>query len=377
MDGRHDPEVLMKLADTALLGAAWLLGALFTGCSPRPRVPEAIMPVGSAAHVVVGTATYRERIALPDDAIFEATLLDVSRLDAPGTAIAQTVIVNPPQVPIEFRISFDTALIAPERNYVVRTRIVAEGRPQWVSERAYRVLTNGAARSVQAIMRRTGSSEYRTPEDSVVLLSGEFAYLGDVASITECSSRRIFPVSMEGEFPPLLKTYLELARPPGKALYVTFEGAIANRTRRTGSGMAATVIIRDFIGAWPKQTCANAMNTLPLLKTPWRITALDGQRLTSFAGKEPRLELRRDSTGVQYSATVGCNGIGGEVQIDGARLAFANGIGTLMSCGDQLDSLERQLRRVLERTASWQILGNTMRLRDKTGSTIALLEAVL
>jgi putative lipoprotein len=36
---------------------------------------------------VSGTATYRERIALPPDAVFIAVLADVSRADAPAVEI--------------------------------------------------------------------------------------------------------------------------------------------------------------------------------------------------------------------------------------------------------------------------------------------------
>ena len=42
------------------------------------------------AQSIDGTATYRERVALPPSAVFEATLEDVSRADAPSEMIAQT-----------------------------------------------------------------------------------------------------------------------------------------------------------------------------------------------------------------------------------------------------------------------------------------------
>lgn len=39
----------------------------------------------SFAQTITGTATYRERIALPANAVFEATLEDVSRADVPDS----------------------------------------------------------------------------------------------------------------------------------------------------------------------------------------------------------------------------------------------------------------------------------------------------
>ena len=45
--------------------------------------------------MVTGTATYRERIALPPDAVFEATLEDVSRQDAPAVIIGRARMEKP------------------------------------------------------------------------------------------------------------------------------------------------------------------------------------------------------------------------------------------------------------------------------------------
>jgi putative lipoprotein len=46
------------------------------------------------AGTVEGAATYRERIALPPDAVFEAVLEDVSRADAPAKVLGRATI-NP------------------------------------------------------------------------------------------------------------------------------------------------------------------------------------------------------------------------------------------------------------------------------------------
>ena len=53
----------------------------------------------SAPSSLSGTATWRERMALPPDAVFEATLEDVSRADAPSILIASTRIVHLHQQP--------------------------------------------------------------------------------------------------------------------------------------------------------------------------------------------------------------------------------------------------------------------------------------
>ena len=66
------------------------------------------------AQTVQGTATYRERMAMPAGAVFEAALEDVSRADAKAENIAQTRVTSPGNPPIAFSIAYDPARILPE-----------------------------------------------------------------------------------------------------------------------------------------------------------------------------------------------------------------------------------------------------------------------
>jgi hypothetical protein len=50
---------------------------------------------GDDTGTVSGTASYRERMALPPEAVFEATLEDVSKADAPADVIGQVRIETP------------------------------------------------------------------------------------------------------------------------------------------------------------------------------------------------------------------------------------------------------------------------------------------
>jgi putative lipoprotein len=58
----------------------------------------------ASAQSVRGTATYRERIAMPAGAVFEATLEDVSRADAPADVIGRARVTSPSTPPIAFEI---------------------------------------------------------------------------------------------------------------------------------------------------------------------------------------------------------------------------------------------------------------------------------
>jgi uncharacterized lipoprotein YbaY/heat shock protein HslJ/uncharacterized lipoprotein NlpE involved in copper resistance len=113
---------------------------------------------GQASGQVKGTATYRERLALPLEAVFEATLEDVSQADAPANVIGQTRIAQPGNPPIRFEITYDPARINPSHRYTVRARILVGGELFFITDQSYPVLTGGQGNEVTLLLRRAGSS---------------------------------------------------------------------------------------------------------------------------------------------------------------------------------------------------------------------------
>jgi len=82
----------------------------------------------AAAKTLRGSVSFRERIALPPDAILEVRLLDVSLADAPSTTIAVTRVKTRHRMPIPYRLRFDDARIKPNRSYALQARITVNGR---------------------------------------------------------------------------------------------------------------------------------------------------------------------------------------------------------------------------------------------------------
>jgi putative lipoprotein len=118
-----------------------------------PANPEAV-----AAGMLKGTATSRERMALPPNAVFEATLEDVSRANAPAKIIAQTRIEHPGNPPIPFEIPYDPSRIKPWHRYAVRARVLVDGKLFFTTGRRYRVFTTGQSNEVALLLRRVGAS---------------------------------------------------------------------------------------------------------------------------------------------------------------------------------------------------------------------------
>jgi hypothetical protein len=67
-----------------------------------------------SAGTLEGTAAYRERIALPPDAVFEAVLQDISRADAPAKVLGRAIIDPAGQPPFRFEIAYDDAAVQPD-----------------------------------------------------------------------------------------------------------------------------------------------------------------------------------------------------------------------------------------------------------------------
>ncbi|MGK9169060.1 YbaY family lipoprotein [Inquilinus limosus] len=135
------------------LAAAFVLAA----CGPtgEPVTPmQTATPAASAA--VTGTATYRERIALPADAELIVQLLDVSLADAPSTVIAEQRIA-PVRVPVSFTLSYDPARIDQSHLYAVSARVERGGQLLFVTDTRHPVLTQGGGSNVEITMVRAQS----------------------------------------------------------------------------------------------------------------------------------------------------------------------------------------------------------------------------
>lgn len=103
---------------------------------------------------VTGTATYRERMALPPDAVLQVRLEDVSRADAPAVVIGQTTVQPAGQVPIRFAVSYDPARIQSGHRYHVRASILVGDKLWFVTDMAYPVLNEQETRHVDILLKR-------------------------------------------------------------------------------------------------------------------------------------------------------------------------------------------------------------------------------
>lgn len=134
-----------------LLVLALVFGAvLLAACVPIPPAPPAVgrpaetQPAIAYSGVLTGTVSYLQRSALPDDAVVQVKLVDVSRADAPATVLAeQKIVTGGKQVPIPFELKYDPATIDPRFTYAVQARIEVSGQLRFITKQMYGVLTRG------------------------------------------------------------------------------------------------------------------------------------------------------------------------------------------------------------------------------------------
>ncbi len=94
--------------------------------------------------VVRGTVVYRERVALPPDAVVEVWITDVSPLILAVPVIAETTVLSEGrQVPLPYELRYDPTRIEPDHDYAVKAVIKSAGRILFTTEAPYQVITKG------------------------------------------------------------------------------------------------------------------------------------------------------------------------------------------------------------------------------------------
>jgi len=103
---------------------------------------------------VTGTVTYLQRSALPEDAVLQVTLQDVSLADAPAIVIgAQIYRTDGAQVPLPYTVYYQPEIIQEGRTYTVAARITdADGNLLFINDTSTPVINNGETTDVEILV---------------------------------------------------------------------------------------------------------------------------------------------------------------------------------------------------------------------------------
>ncbi|MEQ9040069.1 MAG: META domain-containing protein [Silicimonas sp.] len=111
----------------------------------------------AAAGELSGTATYRERIAMPPDAVFQAVLFDIV---SDAVEIGRMTLSGADGPPYVFTIPYDDAAIRPDGRYTIEVSVTWQGTKTFTAEAETDL---GAGDTVDLVMTRSERDSVQMP----------------------------------------------------------------------------------------------------------------------------------------------------------------------------------------------------------------------
>jgi heat shock protein HslJ/uncharacterized lipoprotein YbaY/uncharacterized lipoprotein NlpE involved in copper resistance len=453
-----------------------------SGCTSNP-------PQADDATIISGTAAYRQRIAMPPEAVLSVRVNDVSHTDAQSPVLAETSEpFGDRQVPIEFSLQVPSIAIDASHSYNLQATITVNGEQRFTTTRSYPTLTRGAGNKVDlmldavqpSVSGQTKVGAFATPTtessasftlpatfsgvtpcadcpgiaetltlrsdglfllrriyqdksvspfvehgrwtmtaDKLVLTNasgtqnytkisddtlrkldslgqpivtsanidlnraamvdpisethewrGEFRYMADAATFTDCASGIRWPVAMTGDYLATERNYLKSRNIPGSPLLVTFEGRLEQRPGMEEGISVEQLVIEKFNGPQPKAACASAASgkgtaTANLQDTYWNLLELDGKKIPIAPSHKRQIRITLASEGSRVTGFSGCNQFTGTFRQSGNELKFSQMAGTMMACVSPYMALEQQVLKMLGATTAYRIEGEQLFLLNE------------
>jgi uncharacterized lipoprotein YbaY len=103
--------------------------------------------------MIDGSITYPERITLPKGAMIVVELFELSGDGGTSALVARRSFPAESQVPIPFRLDYDTSRVSSAGPYGIRARILVDGALWFVNHQPEPVLTRGNPSTVQIVVQ--------------------------------------------------------------------------------------------------------------------------------------------------------------------------------------------------------------------------------
>ncbi|GDX77455.1 hypothetical protein LBMAG41_25340 [Cyanobium sp.] len=167
------------------------------------------LPLPAQAGSLSGTAAYRERIALPPDAVFEAVLIDAAIADAPARELGRVLLHPAGQPPFRFTIPYRDGDVTPAGRYAVGATVRQGERLLFTTDTFTPVLRGGPNQPLSLKLVAAGTG--RPPLTSFPLGRLPASWRGDLA-FAGGTSRWQVDLSADGSF-QLRQTFLNRPAP--------------------------------------------------------------------------------------------------------------------------------------------------------------------
>jgi uncharacterized lipoprotein YbaY/heat shock protein HslJ len=148
------------------------------GITTATMLAAVALQAPAQAGTLTGTASYRERIALSPDAVFEAVLIDVAIADAPARELGRVRLQPAGQPPFRFSIPYRDSDVKPGGRYTVRATVRQGDRLLFTTDTFTPVLTDGPTQPLNLLMVAVGAA--RPPASQAPLGRLPASWRGDL-----------------------------------------------------------------------------------------------------------------------------------------------------------------------------------------------------
>jgi heat shock protein HslJ len=320
--------------------------------------------------------------------VFEATIEDVSRSDAPALVLGRVAWRDPGAPPIRFQIPYTPRLVQANRRYVVRARISSADRLLFTTDMAPPVFgvhgtrADVVLRSVSATAPPPGiagfgreglgalpatfmgtlpcadcpGTEHRLllRDDGTYALDLRYLERGPTGVHSEQGTWTIGPHD----------TALVLHRENGRILRFAVRNENVIRMLDLEGRPISSDLPYDLVRS---RDVADA----PLEGSYWQLIRLGDQRV-SIAGNARPPYLWLDAKEHRVRGSTGCNSISGPYRADPTSLRLGPLVSTKMACLDGMEA-ERRFLDALDRARNFRIRGESLELLDDAGVPLAEL----
>jgi len=321
---------------------------------------------------IKGEAAYADHLTLPKDTKFEATLEDVSLMDAPSVMIGQTTINPAGQIPIAYTIPFDDNKIVLGHRYAVRAKITQGDRLLYMTDTMNPVFTGNDSSKVNLVLKRI----YKIPESRV--MEGLYKYMADAALFKECLSGKYYPVAFEADNEVLEKAYLQDTNGSGAFLKVEIKGKIVKGSKMEGDGDEDVLLVERFIRMEGKKDCSEHQTNVPIINNYWKLMLLNGEKVFTEKNKrEAHILLKTGFDGVgALKMVTSCGVVMGRYRIEdqNIKIGFKDDPSEVTTCRDK--KMQSRFQEMLKNATYWKTEGETLKLLDETDAVLAEFKAI-
>jgi len=174
-------------------------------------------------------------------------------------------------------------------------------------------------------------------------LTGAFSYFADAATLVECRSGLMLPVSMEGPYIELEREYLASGTEPGTPMTVRVTGILESRPAMDGPGTEVVLIVLEYVGLTPEEVCPAIEVRDAIASGRWTLLALDGSAIGNPGAGSEAPTLEWDGEESRIGGSTGCNLYSGRGFLRGTLLVAEPLASTRRFCSGIMETEQRFL----------------------------------